>query len=188
MKNTVTTIAGIPTVHVNDPFGMDEYEVIDVRRLDEWNGELSHIKNSKLVTLGDELTRFLSAADRDKKILFVCRSGARSATATQQAMSLGFGTVFNMAGGMIYWNEKKFPIETTPVSSVGTERKNMKLAKNIHPAERVIRVLVGLALISLAFVGPENKWFLLGIVPVLTGFIGWCPPYQLLGISTCSKK
>lgn len=59
------------------------------------------------------------------------------------------------------------------------------MTKNIHPVERVIRVSVGIALISLAFIGPENKWFLLGIVPVLTGASGWCPPYQLLGINTC---
>lgn len=62
------------------------------------------------------------------------------------------------------------------------------MKKNIHPIERVIRVLGGLGLMSLAFIGPENKWFLLGIVPVLTGFMGWCPPYQILGISTCKVK
>lgn len=54
-----------------------------------------------------------------------------------------------------------------------------------NPVERVIRVVLGIALVSMAFVGPENKWFLLGFVPLLTGILGWCPPYQLLGISTC---
>lgn len=58
---------------------------------------------------------------------------------------------------------------------------------NIHPWERVARILVGLALTSLAFVGPANKWFLLGLAPLLTGLSGWCPPYQLLGISTCPR-
>jgi hypothetical protein len=62
------------------------------------------------------------------------------------------------------------------------------MKKNVHPIERVIRVVLGIALISMAFVGPENKWFLLGIVPLVTGILGWCPPYQLLGISTCSLK
>ena len=64
------------------------------------------------------------------------------------------------------------------------------MKKNIHPIERAVRVGVGLVLISLAFVGPKNMWFLLGIVPLATGLIGWCPPYQLLGINTCelSKK
>lgn len=59
---------------------------------------------------------------------------------------------------------------------------------NIHPIERAVRVIVGLVLVSMAFVGPANLWFLLGIIPILTGLSGWCPPYQLLGISTCSSK
>jgi hypothetical protein len=62
------------------------------------------------------------------------------------------------------------------------------MQKNIHPIERVIRVVVGLVLTSMAFIGPANPWFLIGIVPVLTGLIGWCPPYQILGINTCKTK
>ncbi len=58
---------------------------------------------------------------------------------------------------------------------------------NIHPIERLVRVIMGCVLITLAFIGPENKWFLLGVVPVLTGLLGWCPPYQMLGISTCKR-
>lgn len=60
------------------------------------------------------------------------------------------------------------------------------MKKNIHPIERVLRVIVGLVLIAMAFVGPANLWFLIGIVPVFTGLSGWCPPYQLMGISTCN--
>ena len=59
---------------------------------------------------------------------------------------------------------------------------------NIHPIERVVRVLVGLTLVAFAFVGPANLWFLFGLIPLATGLIGWCPPYQILGISTCPKK
>jgi hypothetical protein len=62
------------------------------------------------------------------------------------------------------------------------------MQKNIHPVERVIRVVVGLVLTTLAFLGPANPWFLLGMIPVLTGLTGWCPPYQLLGINTCKLK
>lgn len=62
------------------------------------------------------------------------------------------------------------------------------MKKNIHPLERGIRVVGGLFLASLAFWGPESLWFLLGLVPVATGLIGWCPPYQLFGIDTCSGK
>lgn len=60
------------------------------------------------------------------------------------------------------------------------------MKNNIHPVERVARVLAGLGLTSLAFVGPD-KWFLLGLIPVVTGLLGWCPSYQLLGISTCPR-
>lgn len=56
---------------------------------------------------------------------------------------------------------------------------------NIHKFERVARIVLGIGLVSQAFIGLENKWFLLGIVPLLTGAVGWCPPYAILGINTC---
>jgi len=62
------------------------------------------------------------------------------------------------------------------------------MKQNIHNIERVIRVVLGLALTSMAFVGPSNLWFLLGLIPVATGLLGWCPPYALLGISTCPRN
>ncbi len=58
--------------------------------------------------------------------------------------------------------------------------------KNVHPIERIARVAIGLGLCSMAFIGPQNYWFLIGIVPVFTGLVGWCPPYSLLGINTCN--
>lgn len=60
------------------------------------------------------------------------------------------------------------------------------IKQNIHNIERVVRIVVGLALVSMAFVGPKNEWFLLGVVPLITGLSGWCPPYSLLGINTCN--
>lgn len=60
--------------------------------------------------------------------------------------------------------------------------------KNVHPVERMVRVVLGISLVTMAFVGPANLWFLLGVIPIMTGLIGWCPPYQLLGISTCKLK
>jgi hypothetical protein len=59
------------------------------------------------------------------------------------------------------------------------------MVKNIHNIERVVRVLGGAVLVSLAFWGPANPWFFLGLVPMLTGLVGWCPPYAMLGINTC---
>ena len=60
------------------------------------------------------------------------------------------------------------------------------MKKNIHTIERIVRVVLGAGLISLAFVGPANSWFFLGAVPLLTGLVGWCPPYAMLGINTCN--
>lgn len=62
------------------------------------------------------------------------------------------------------------------------------MQKNIHPVERAVRIVVGLGLASLAFWGPKNYWFLLGLIPAATGLVGWCPPYALLGINTCCRK
>jgi hypothetical protein len=61
------------------------------------------------------------------------------------------------------------------------------MKKNIGGIERIIRVAAGLAIVSLVFVGPKSPWAWLGVVPLLTGLVGWCPPYALLGISTCRE-
>lgn len=66
--------------------------------------------------------------------------------------------------------------------------KRIIMKKNIHHIERVIRIVLGVVLISMAFIGPQNLWFLLGVVPLMTGLIGWCPPYAMLGISTCKMQ
>ena len=58
---------------------------------------------------------------------------------------------------------------------------------NIGSIERIVRGLVGLGILSLAFVGPITPWGYLGLVPLFTALVGWCPPYALLGISTCGK-
>lgn len=59
------------------------------------------------------------------------------------------------------------------------------MKQNIHRLERVVRIVAGAILTSMAFWGPANSWFLLGLIPLITGWIGWCPPYALLGINTC---
>lgn len=62
------------------------------------------------------------------------------------------------------------------------------MTTNIHSIERAGRIVLGGILTSFAFWGPTNYWFLLGLVPLATGLIGWCPPYAMLGISTCPAK
>jgi hypothetical protein len=51
--------------------------------------------------------------------------------------------------------------------------------------DRVIRVAAGLGILSLAFVGPQTPWAWLGLVPVVTGLVGYCPAYSIFGIRTC---
>jgi hypothetical protein len=60
------------------------------------------------------------------------------------------------------------------------------LPRNEGSLDRVLRVSLGLVLLSLVFVGPKTPWGLLGIVPLLTGMIGSCPVYTVLGVRTCS--
>ncbi len=59
------------------------------------------------------------------------------------------------------------------------------MKKNVHTIERAVRILIGAAVVSLVFVGPQSHWGWLGLIPLATGLLGWCPPYAMLGISTC---
>jgi len=59
------------------------------------------------------------------------------------------------------------------------------LTHNESSIDRVIRVVLGLVLLSLVVVGPKTMWGLVGVVPLLTGLFGFCPLYRLVGISTC---
>ncbi len=61
------------------------------------------------------------------------------------------------------------------------------MKQNIGNGERVVRIIAGVGILSLAFVGPQSPWAYLGIIPLATGLVGWCPPYALFGISTCKK-
>ena len=59
------------------------------------------------------------------------------------------------------------------------------LKRNEHRIDRTIRVVVGIAILSLLFVGPKTEWGLVGLVPRLTGLVGSCPLYRFFGLSTC---
>ena len=60
--------------------------------------------------------------------------------------------------------------------------------KNEGKVDRTLRVILGAALISLVFIGPQTAWGWLGVLPLATGLIGNCPVYSLLGINTCGIK
>jgi glyoxylase-like metal-dependent hydrolase (beta-lactamase superfamily II)/rhodanese-related sulfurtransferase len=85
--------------------------LIDVRRPDEFNSEYGHIHGAELITLGPDLTAFLEKGDRNEEIVFICRSGGRSGSATVESIRLGYKFTINMLGGMIRWSENNFPVE-----------------------------------------------------------------------------
>ena len=60
--------------------------------------------------------------------------------------------------------------------------------KNEGKIDRTLRVVVGAGLISLVFVGPQTVWGWVGLIPLVTGLIGNCPVYSLLGLNTCGIK
>ena len=62
----------------------------------------------------------------------------------------------------------------------------MKL--NEGSLDRGIRVVGGLVLLSLVFVGPRTPWGWIGVLPLLTGIVGFCPAYTLFGMNTCARK
>lgn len=105
-------VDGVPEITAEElKSHLDTVTLIDVRRPEEYIGELSHIPGAKLITQGPELDAFLKEHDKDDEIVFICRSGARSGRATLQGRSLGFSKCVNLQGGMLYWNKIKYPTE-----------------------------------------------------------------------------
>ena len=58
---------------------------------------------------------------------------------------------------------------------------------NVGSVDRALRVVLGLALIGLVFVGPQTPWGWLGLIPLVTGLVRFCPLYSLLGFNTCPR-
>ncbi|MBN8873133.1 MAG: DUF2892 domain-containing protein [Rhodospirillales bacterium] len=61
------------------------------------------------------------------------------------------------------------------------------MTRNVGSVDRVLRVIVGLVLIALVFVGPETPWGWIGLIPLGSALIGFCPLYSLLGVNTCRR-
>jgi hypothetical protein len=62
------------------------------------------------------------------------------------------------------------------------------MTRNEGSLDRGLRIVAGLVLISLVFIGPQTLWGWIGIVPLVTGLLGYCPLYSVLGINTCPMK
>jgi hypothetical protein len=62
------------------------------------------------------------------------------------------------------------------------------MQSNVGGIDRILRIVAGLVLIGLTLNGNIGLWGWLGVVPLATGAIGWCPPYAIFGWNTCSVK
>jgi len=61
------------------------------------------------------------------------------------------------------------------------------MSKNEGTIDRILRIIGGIILLSLTIVGPQTPWGYIGLVPLLTGIVGYCPLYSILGICTFKK-
>ncbi|WP_296490633.1 DUF2892 domain-containing protein [Rhodoferax sp.] len=62
------------------------------------------------------------------------------------------------------------------------------MKSNVGGIDRILRIVLGLVLIGLTLTGTVGVWGWIGVVPLATGVIGWCPPYAIFGWNTCSTK
>ncbi len=62
------------------------------------------------------------------------------------------------------------------------------IRRNVGTADRIIRLIVGLGLLSLVFFGPQTPWGWIGLLPLVTAALGTCPAYTLFGLKTCPAK
>ena len=62
------------------------------------------------------------------------------------------------------------------------------MTRNEGQTDRLLRIIAGVVLLGLAITGTYTPWTWIGIVPLLTGLIGWCPAYSLFGINTCKLR
>ncbi len=105
------TFAGIWEVQ---PHWLEEHlrdvQIVDVREPGEFNGSLGHVPGAVLIPLGALGTRS-AELPRDRPIVTVCRSGARSAQATVLLTKAGFTRVANLSGGMLRWRAQRYAVE-----------------------------------------------------------------------------
>lgn len=110
-EDAVINADGVLEIKSEDLKGVSnisDIRLIDVRRPDEFDGELGHIEGAELLTLEKEFPACLDGFDKKSVYVFVCRSGVRSSKAAQMAKEKGFDQAFNLGGGMVEWNRKGF--------------------------------------------------------------------------------
>ena len=105
------TFAGLFEIR---PDALEEHaanaQIVDVRERDEFDGPLGRIRDAQWIPLGQLAARAGELA-RDRPVVAVCRSGARSAQATVLLQQAGFTAVANLAGGMLRWRAEGYPVD-----------------------------------------------------------------------------
>ncbi len=89
---------------------LNSLQIVDVREQHEFTGSLGHVPGAVLIPLGS-LTEGLQKLSKDRPIVTVCRSGARSAQAAVLLQKAGFVSVANLAGGMLRWRAQRYSVE-----------------------------------------------------------------------------
>jgi hypothetical protein len=73
----------------------------------------------------------------------------------------------------------------SPAAETGGRRRAIMFKTNVGIVDRILRIVLGLVLIALVFVGPKTAWGWIGLVPLITGLFRTCPLYSLVGVNTC---
>jgi hypothetical protein len=91
------------------------------------------------------------------------------------------------AQGRKRWIDPAQDKSTRQLALVHQQRSADMISPNMNNIDRGLRLLAGLALLALGGFGPLGWWGAIGLIPIATALIGWCPAYRLLGINTCAR-
>lgn len=109
-KSVAEEVKVISVEEVREAMGNGEFQLIDVRTIEEF-GE-GHLKNAKNICVtDDDFKEKVAKLNRDEPVYLYCRSGKRSARAGEILREMGFTEIYDMDGGILKWNEEDFELE-----------------------------------------------------------------------------
>lgn len=109
-KSVAEEVKVISVEEVREAMGNGEFQLIDVRTIEEF-GE-GHLKNAKNICVtDDDFKEKVAKLNRNEPVYLYCRSGKRSARAGEILREMGFTEIYDMDGGILKWNEEDFELE-----------------------------------------------------------------------------
>src|SRR5690554_7216170 len=109
-KSVSEEVTVISVEEVREAIGNGEFQLIDVRTVDEFNE--GHLKSAKNICVtDDDFKEKVANVDRNEPVYLYCRSGRRSARAGEILREMGFTEIYDMDGGILKWNEEDFELE-----------------------------------------------------------------------------